>query len=63
MNLVFGWGRGVATAGSCAKILLEGADVSAMPIQYAPQFTKEYNAELCAALGITVPEGYVAIGG
>ena len=46
-----------------AKILLEGADVSAMPIQYAPQFTKEYNAELCAALGITVPEGYVAIGG
>ena len=54
---------GCATAEMAAKILLEGADVSAMPIQYAPQFTKEYNAELCAALGITVPEGYVAIGG
>ena len=54
---------GCATAEMAAKILLEGADVSAMPIQYAPPFTKEYNAELCAALGITVPEGYVAIGG
>ena len=44
------------------EILVNGADVSTMPIQYAPKFTKEYNAELCSALGVTVPEDYVAIG-
>ena len=27
------------------------------------QFTKEFNADLCAALGITVPDGYSPIGG
>ena len=54
---------GCATGEMAAKILLEGADVSTMDIQYAPQFTKEFNAELCAALGITVPDGYTPIGG
>lgn len=42
-------------------ILVNGADVSAMEIAYAPQVTKEYNAELCEALNVTVPEDYVAI--
>ena len=54
---------GCATAEMAAKILTEGADVSTMDIQYAPQFTKEFNADLCAALGITVPDGYTPIGG
>ena len=44
------------------EILVNGADVSAMEVQYAPQFTKEYNAAICEALQITVPEDYVAIG-
>ena len=52
---------GVATGKMAAKILAEGADISTMPIEYAPEFTKKYNAELCEALGITVPEDYVAI--
>ena len=43
------------------EILANGADVSAMPIEYAPQFTKKYNAENVDALGIEIPEGYVAI--
>ena len=43
------------------EILAEGADVSTMDVRYAPQFTKEYNAELCELLGVTVPEDYVAI--
>ncbi len=54
---------GYATGLMAYEILVNGADVSAMPIEYAPQFTKEYNADNCSALGITVPEDYVAIGG
>ena len=42
-----------------AEILLNGADVSAMPIQAAPQFTKKYNAANAAELGITIPDDYV----
>ena len=52
---------GVATGKMAAKILTGESDVSEMPIEYAPQFTKKYNAELCETLGITVPEDYVAI--
>ena len=43
------------------EILVNGADVSSMEIEYAVEITKEYNAANCEALGITVPEGYVAI--
>ena len=53
---------GYACGEMAAEILLEGADVSQMAVRYAPQFTKEYNAEICQALSITVPDGYVAIG-
>ena len=41
------------------EILVNGADVSTMPIAFAPQFTKKYNAANCEALGITVPDDYV----
>ena len=43
------------------EILAEGADVASMPIEYAPAVTKKYNAANCEALGIQVPEDYVAI--
>jgi putative ABC transport system substrate-binding protein len=43
------------------EILVNGADVSTMEIEYAPNVTKEYNAEICETLGITVPDGYTAI--
>lgn len=50
------------TAGEMAyKILAEGADISTMDIEYAPNITKEYNADICSKLGITIPDGYVAI--
>lgn len=42
-------------------ILVNGADVKEMPIEFAPQVTKKYNKANCEALGITVPEDYVAI--
>ena len=53
---------GVATGKMAVKILTEGADISTMPVEYAPQFVKKYNAANCEALNITVPDGYVAIG-
>ena len=44
------------------KILKDGEDISTMPIEYAPNFTKEYNKDICEELGIEVPDDYVAIG-
>ena len=52
---------GVTTGEMAVKILTGEADISEMPIEYAPQFTKKYNEALCADLGLTVPEGYEAI--
>ena len=53
---------GYATGEMAVKILTEGADVSAMPVQYAPNVTKKYNAANCEALGQTIPDDYTAIG-
>lgn len=52
---------GVTTGEMAVKILTDEADISQMPIEYAPQFTKMYNADICEALGLTPPEGYTAI--
>lgn len=54
---------GYATGLMAYEILANGADISAMPIEYAPQFVKKYNAANVEALGLAIPEGYVAIGG
>ncbi len=51
---------GTVTGEMAAQILLDGADISAMEIQYAP-FTGKYNAANCETLGVTVPEGFEAI--
>ena len=52
---------GVKAAEMAYEILVNGANPAEMPIEYAPQFTKKYNAAICEALGVTVPEGYEAI--
>lgn len=52
---------GYAAGEMAYDILVNGADISAMPIQYAPEVTKKYNAANCAELGVTIPEGYVPI--
>ena len=49
------------TTGKMAVQVLQGADVSKMPIEYAANPIKKYNAELCQVLGITVPSDYTAI--
>ena len=50
---------GYKTGEMAYEILVNGADVSTMPIEFAPQFTKKYNAANCEALGITVPDDYI----
>ena len=45
-----------------AEILTTGANPGEMEIQYAPEVTKKYNADICAELGITPPADYIAIG-
>ena len=52
---------GVATGKMAAKILTGEADISEMPVEYAPQFTKKYNAQICEDLGVSIPDDYVAI--
>ena len=52
---------GYKTGEMAAQVLTGEADISTMPIEYAPQFTKKYNAEICADLGVTIPSDYVAI--
>ena len=53
---------GVTTGKMAAKILKGEADISTMPIEYAPAAPK-YNAAMCEKLGITPLEGYTAIEG
>ncbi len=52
---------GYKTGEMAADILANGADISTMPIEYAPQYVKKYNPVTCDALGLTAPEGYEAI--
>ena len=49
---------GRATGEMAVKILTGEADISQMPVAYAPKFTKMYNKANCEALGVAVPEGY-----
>lgn len=53
---------GYTTGQMAAKILTGEADIATMPVEYAPEVTQKYNAEMCQQLGITPPEGYEAIG-
>ena len=51
---------GYTTGEMAVKILNGEADISSMPIEYT-DVTKKYNKTICDDLGLTVPEGYVAI--
>ena len=52
---------GYATGEMAYEILVNGADVKTMPVAFAANVTKMYNAANCEALGITPPEGYEPI--
>ena len=52
---------GYKTGEMAYEILVNGADVSQTAVEFAPNVTQKYNAANCEALGITVPDDYVAI--
>lgn len=52
---------GYKTGEMAADILLNGADISTMEVQYAPSFTKKFNKTNAEKLGITIPSDYEAI--
>ena len=43
------------------EVLVNGADISAMPIGYAASPEKKYNPDYAEAIGFEIPEDYVAI--
>ena len=52
---------GFKTGEMAADILLNGADISTMEVESAPQFVKKFNKTNAEKLGITIPEDYIAI--
>ena len=52
---------GFKTGEMAADILLNGADISTMEVESAPQFVKKFNKTNAEKLGITIPDDYVAI--
>ncbi|MBO5514003.1 MAG: ABC transporter substrate-binding protein [Mogibacterium sp.] len=52
---------GHACGEQAVQVLRDGADITTMPIAYASDPVKEYNAEYAEAIGFTIPEGYKAI--
>ena len=52
---------GCATGQMAYDVLEGGKDVSAMPVQFVHSFTKVYNPEMCALLGVSIPEDYEPI--
>ena len=52
---------GYKTGEMAAQILTGEADISTMPVEYAPNVTKMYNAANCEALGLTMPGDYEPI--
>lgn len=53
---------GYKTGKMAADILRGKADIATMAVEYDPNPVKKYNKDICEALGLTIPEGYTAIG-
>ena len=52
---------GVTTGKMAAQILKGEAEIATMAIAYAENFTPQYTADICEALGVTVPANYTAL--
>ena len=52
---------GTACGEMAYDILVNGADISTIPVGYSTNPVKKYNADYAAAIGFTLPEGYEAI--
>ena len=53
---------GRTTGAMAAKILAGESKIAEMPIEYFQNPVKKYNPTLCETLGVSVPDGYEAIG-
>lgn len=53
---------GYQTGQMAARILTGETDAVSLPVEYAAETAKLFNAEICAALGVTIPEGYAPLG-
>lgn len=53
---------GTACGEMAYDILVNGADISKIPVGYSQNPVKKYNADYAAAINFTLPEGYEAIG-
>ena len=54
---------GTACGEMAYDILVNGADVSTIPVGYSANPVKKYNADYAAAIGFTMPESYEPIAG
>jgi len=52
---------GAATGRMAVQVLEGQANIAQMPIIYADAVCPQYNPEICEALGITVPDGYIPL--
>lgn len=52
---------GYATGLMAHKILTGESNIENMPIEYAPNYTKMYNEQICNELGIVLPDDYLKI--
>jgi putative ABC transport system substrate-binding protein len=52
---------GYKTGEMAYEILVNGADITTMAVEYAPEVTKEYNPNTAEALGVTIPDDYEAL--
>ncbi len=52
---------GYKTGEMAYEILVNGADISTMPIEFDEVVQKKYNAEIAEDLGIAIPDDYIAI--
>lgn len=55
------YGIGYRSGEMAYEVLVNGADISSMEIEYSPEVTKLYNKENCEYFNITVPEDYVEL--
>ena len=56
------YSMGYSAGEMAAEILKDGKKPAEMPIVYAAETTRKYNAEIAAALGMTIPDSLEAIG-
>ena len=52
---------GAITGQMAAKVLTGESDISTMPIAFAERVTYYYNPVICEAIGLAVPDGYIAL--